>query len=167
MVNFNNSLLGTPLAQDPAITLKNYIQTNWDTYSSGVTPPTAAKILFDTKFSRLDKANFVIIEPMPGDTESQVIGNGRYVYDDVRRIQIFCNSKSSYNDRWLMERHITNLINANMLGMQAQGIIWAMIDKFEETRMQPESKTNIPEIESTLIARSWAFILLRYEDIRT
>jgi len=154
------------LVQDPAITLKNYISTNWASFVSGVTPPLAATILFDTKFSRLDKANFVIIEPMPGDTESQVIGNGRYVYDDVRRIQIFCNSKTAFNDRWLMERHITNLINANMLGMQAQGIIWAMIDKFEEIRMQPEAKTNIPEIQSTSIARSFAFILLRYEDVR-
>jgi len=160
MATWQNTSSGAALAQDPSITLKNFIETG---YTIGT--PAKATVYFDTKFARLDKPNAIIVENMPITIRTQTLGSNREEIDNVKRVQVYCNSKSAKNHRWLIEQHILDIINTNKTGMSANGIKWAKIETFQEIVMQADGDTNTPQIASTEISRSFAMVRLRYENI--
>jgi len=150
--------LGTPFVTDPAISLKNYISTNYI-----IATPPIAQVNFDTKFSRMDKPNIIVIEKMPKTITAQNLGSTRFRYDDVKRVQIFCTGKSSINNRYLIEEHIEDIINANPLGMQADGIKHTFITEFQEISRRVDNDTSKVIVASTDVSRSFATVFLRYE----
>ena len=71
-----NAQLSAVFAQDPTISLKSFLSTNW-TVSTGYSPPAAAAIKFDTKFGSFTGYNMIIIEDMPQITKAQTLGKSR------------------------------------------------------------------------------------------
>ena len=150
--------LDTAFVKDPAITLKDYIDTNYI-----ISTPAKANVNFDTKFARLDKPNHIIIENMTYKIQDQILGAGRFSFNDIKRLQILCNSRSAKNDKFLMEQHVQEIINANPLGMQSDGIQWAFITDFTPLPMDTATTINVPEVESTDVARSFALVTMHYD----
>ena len=142
---------------------------NWTT-TTGYSPPAASTIKFDTKFGAFKgKVNYVIVENMPVSIKSQVLGNSRYQYTDVKRLQILCPGPSAKNNKWLMEKHIDSIINGNPTILQTTyGIDTVTISEF--TEIVPESedmKTGMVPNIADQTARSFATVTLMFETYST
>lgn len=143
---------------DTSIILKNFIS---DSYTIG--QPPKAQVDFDTKFARMDKFNHIIVENMPKMYNKKTLGGNRFAVEDVKRIQVFCSRPSAINDRFLIETHLMDIINANPLGMQSSGVQQAFITQFSPIITQTDAKTNEGEVETTAFARSYALCTLYYD----
>ena len=155
--------LGTAFTQDPSISLKNYLSTNWSTVT-GYTVPISNAVRFDTKFSNMSGENFVVIENMPQTIKPQILGKGRTRTQDVKRIQILCIGHSSINNRWSMEQHIDSLINGNPLGMITDGIDIIELSDFTLLENTPDN-TKMPS-SVVVKSRSKATCTLTYDKYR-
>ena len=153
--------LGTVLTQDPSISLKSFLSTNW-AVATGYSPPIAAAIRFDTKFGNMSGENFVIIENMPQTIKPQILGKGRVRITDVKRLQIYCVGHSSKDNKWKMEKHIESLINGNPQGLNANGIDIIDLSEFVEIEAAPDNPKN--PAGTTVIARSRALVSLIYDE---
>src|SRR5689334_5519983 len=110
----------------------NFISSNW---GGGVTP-VAAAINFDTKWSRLDKLNHVIVEKMPNQITPQTLGASRSRFTDYYRIQVYCTGFSAINNKYNIEQEIQRIIQGNVTGIQtvnsvATGIDFILMESFE------------------------------------
>lgn len=143
-----------------------WITANWTT-STGYTVPASSAIKIDTKFgSGKGFFNFIIIEEMPKNTKSQVLGNGRYDTVEVKRIQILCIGTTAKTTLYNMEKHIESLVNGNPTGMQTTyGIDWINLSDFTPipTSENDDTLTNLTPNTGFQKARSRATITLRYE----
>jgi len=138
--------------RDTSIDLKTFLSANY-TLSS----PAAASINFDTKFERLNKPNHIIVERMPRLIKPEVLGAGRFRYEDVKRIQIICTGQSALNNRYLIEEHLDDIVNANPTGMQATyGIDELLLTNFTTIRVVTEDQLNHVQAIPTETARSFA-----------
>lgn len=161
LATLNNVMTGSPMG-DTSIILKDYIKLGYI-----ITQPPKTDVNFDTKFARMDKYYHVIVESMPNGLEFQELGGARFRVSDVKRIQIFASRTSAINDKFLMERHILDIINANPLGMQGSGVQQAFITNFNPIIYQKDAKTDKFEVDITTISRSFALCTLEYELLRT
>src|SRR3989304_285169 len=157
--------LGTAFTVDPSVGLWTYLKSIWGT-STGYAVPAVGSVKFDTKFGEQKGFyNFVIIENMPQTIKPQILGAGRFRYNDVKRIQVMCLGPSAKNNKWLMEKHIESLLNGNVTGMQpTYGIDEMILTEFSEIFVQPDP--NITALMPTKIdmARSRALITLIYDE---
>ena len=165
MVNIlKNAQLGTAFTVDTSVGLWTYLKSIWGT-STGYAVPDVTKVKFDTKFGEQKGFfNFVIIENMPIQSKPQILGAGRFRYNDVKRIQVMCLGPSAKNNKWLMEQHIESLLNGNITGMQATyGVDEFILTEFSEIFVQPDP--NITALMPTKIdmARSRALVTLIYD----
>ena len=156
-----NSQLSGVFTQDPSISLKNFLSTNW-TVVTGYVPPIATTIRFDTKFGNMSGENFVVIENMPQTIKPQILGKGRTRTVDTKRLQIYCVGHSSKDNKWKMERHIDSLINGNPTGLTANGIDIMELGEFVEIEAAPDNPKN--PAGTTVIARSRALVTLTYDE---
>lgn len=156
--------LGTAFTVDTAVGLWTYLKSIWAT-STGYTVPDVTKVKFDTKFGEQKGFyNFIIVENMPIMSKPQILGAGRFRYNDVKRIQVMCLGPSAKNTKWLIEQHIESLLNGNVTGMQATyGVDEFILEEFTEIFVQPDP--NITALMPTKIdqARSRATIRLIYD----
>lgn len=168
-----NKLINSRLSAvipDPSLSLKTFLSNNWST-TTGYTVPTSTAIKFDTKFgSGKGFFNFVLIEEMPKKINPQILGSGRYVNIEVKRIQIMCIGTTAKITKWNMERHIESLINGNPTGLQTTyGIDWFHVTDFNEipTSENDTTITNLQPNTGFEKARSSAQITMRYESEST
>lgn len=158
--------LGTAFTQDPSISLKSYLSTNWTT-STGYSVPTAANVKFDTKFGSFTGFNLVIIEDMPKTSQAQTLGKSRTRNTETKRIQIWCRGTSGKNNRYLMEKHIDSLINGNITGLQANGIDLMELDDFTEIPQITDDEINKAQPQRQEVWRSRATVRLVYDLYQT
>lgn len=157
-----NAQLGAVFSQDPSISLKTFLSTNW-TVSTGYSPPTAASIKFDTKFGSFTGFNMIIIEDMPKIIQTQTLGKGRTRVTENKRIQIWCRGTSGKNNRYLIEKHIDSLINGNPRGMISDGIDIMELDDFREIPQITDSEINTAQPQRQEVWRSVATVRLIYD----
>lgn len=157
-----NAQLSAVFSQDPTISLKNYLSTNWATVT-GYSPPAAAAIKFDTKFGSFTGFNLVIIEEMPKSVESQIVGKGRTRVTETKRLQIWCRGSSAKNNRYLMEKHIDSLINSNPTGLTSDGIDEMHLDDFTEIPQITDDEINKAQPQRQEVWRSRATVRLVYD----
>jgi len=159
-----NAQLSGVFTVDPAVALWTFIKNNWGTVT-GYTVPVVANVKFDTKFGDMIGYNFVIVENMPVDIKPQILGAGRFRYNDTKRIQIMCEGTSAKNTKWNMERHIDSIINGNVTGMQATfGIDEVLLSEFVEIPVGV-TETDITQRKASrvLTARSRALATLIFD----
>src|SRR3990167_5756709 len=99
---------------DTSVGLKSFLSDNYT-----LSAPAKASVNFDTKMDRLEKENHIIVTRMPNTAKHELLGGGRYRYLDVKRVQVICTGHSALNNRYLIEQHLDDIINANIKGMQA------------------------------------------------
>lgn len=157
-----NAQLSAVFSQDPSISLKSWLSTNWTT-TTGYSPPAAALVKFDTKFHSFTGMNLVIIEEMPKTTESQTLGKGRTRVTETKRLQIWCRGSSAKNNRYLMEKHIDSLINGNPTGLQSDGIDEMHLDDFTEIPQITDDEINKAQPQRQEVWRSAAQVRLAYD----
>lgn len=157
MATLKNTITDAAMT-DTAIILKNYISAGYI-----ISQPPKTSVNFDTKFARMDKYYHIIVENMPEMHNLFILGSSMFRIEDVKRVQIFASRTSAINDRFLMERHILDIINANPLGMSGSGIQQAFITQFTPIITQPDQKTTDGEVEVSGIARSFALVTLQYD----
>lgn len=172
-----NSRLDAVFSTDPAVALWTYVKSIWNTATGYTTVPdygvasgSITKIKFDTKFGQAKGfQNYWIVENMPNLVKPQILGASRYVYEDVKRVQIFCIGPNSKNTKWLMERHTDSLINGNPTGMQATyGIDTIQISNFQDIPVEePDSEVSNLQPNKFYKARSFATVTLKYEQYST
>lgn len=175
MVTWSTAQTGSPLTQDPSISLKNMLAGDGSTTPAGLWGSTgasgslmpAAQVRFDTKFGRYDLHNMVIVEKMPVKHYEQSLGMQRFRINEVKRVQIWCDTKSSLNNRWLVEQECFRIINGNPLYLQGVGIDW-----IEATDLNPiptrgmDQQADNAEREDTL-ARSYFLVKMIYDVMKT
>jgi len=170
MVNIlKNSRLNAAFTTDPSVALWTYIKSIWGT-TTGYSPPASATVKFDTKFGEQKGFfYFVIIENMPETIKPLQIGAATFMYDAVKRLQIFCIGPTAKDKKWKMERHIESLINADLKGMQTTyGINSVRISQFTELpgEVESEQKNESPTKEFQ-VARSYALVSMTFEQFQT
>lgn len=157
-----NAQLGAVFSQDPSISLKSYLSTNWTT-TTGYSPPSTANIKFDTKFGSFTGFNMIIIEDMPKTIASQTLGKGRTRVTENKRIQIWCRGTSGKNNRYLIEKHIDSLLNGNPRGMISDGIDIVELDDFREIPQITDDEINKAQPQRQEVWRSVATVRLIYD----
>lgn len=164
-----NKLLNSRLSAitpDPSVSFDTWLSANWATVT-GYTVPTSSAIKIDRKFgSGKGFFNFIIIEEMPKRITPQIVGSGRYVNFETKRIQIMCIGTDAKTTKWNMERHIESLVNGNPTGMQTTyGIDWIHLTEFNEipTSENDQTLTNLQPNTGFQKARSTAQITMRWE----
>lgn len=156
--------LGTAFVQDPAISLMKFLKTNWDQPVVFTAVP-KANINFDTKWARADFPNSIIIEQMNVKSEDQALGRTRIRYHHYFKIQVFCKGTSALNNRYQIEQHLEDLINANSTAERGDGF-----DEFGIEGWQPVQTWTDDEIskvtvttKNTTESRSKAIVHVIYE----
>src|SRR6185312_14459764 len=81
-----------------------------------------ASVYFDDKWARADYANNVIIEQLRIEEQDQSLGKARIRYHHYFQVQIFCKGENAINNRFLIEQHIEDIINANPTAERGDGI---------------------------------------------
>lgn len=164
-----NSRLGT-ISPDPSISFDTWLTSVWSTVT-GYTVPASSAIKIDTKFgSGKGFFNFIIIEEMSKNIKPQILGSGRYVNTEVKRIQIMCIGTTAKVTKWNMERHIESLVNGNPAAMQTTyGIDWIHLTDFNEipTSENDQTITNLQPNTGFQKARSSALVSMRWESEST
>ena len=147
---------------DTSIILMNYLKTQYQIITTPV--PLYVDINFDTKFARMEKHNQVIIERMPNVVTPQILGGGRFAYQDTKRIQIACSRTGAIDNGYNLERNLDDIINGNPIGMQANGVDFALISNFTPIVVRTEQQINEWEAEATetTLYRSFALATLYY-----
>lgn len=153
-----NSLLDTAFVTEPAEALKTYIS---DNYIIGT--PAKADTKFDTKFGNLSERNIIIIENIANSTKRMTLGIQRYAYNETKRVQIFCRGSTAKNNKYLIEQHIEDIINANSLGMQSYGIISVIIESFQDISTEADGDISKGKPRKETIFRSSALVRMYYE----
>ncbi len=161
-----NARLSAVFSQDPTISLKSYLSTNWTT-TTGYSPPAAATIKFDTKFGSFTGFNFVIVEDMPKISKPETLGKGRVRVTENKRIQILCRGTSAKNNLYLMEKHIDSLINGNPLGLISDGIDLMELDDFTPIPVITDNEITQTQPQRQEVWRSRASVRLIYDLYQT
>jgi len=164
-----NSRLSAAFTTDPSVALWTYIKSIWGTVT-GYTVPAVATVKFDTKFGEQKGFfYFVIVENMPENIKPLQIGAATFMYESVKRLQIFCIGPSAKDKKWKMERHIESLINGDLRGMQTTyGINSVTISQFSELPGEGETnQKNESPTKDFQVARSYALVTLRHEAYQT
>lgn len=156
--------LGTAFTQDPAISLMKFIKTNWDQPVTFTAVP-KANINFDTKWARADFANHIIIEQMTVKPEDAALGRSRIRYHHYFRVQVFCKGDSALNNRYKIEQHLEDLINANPAAERGDGFDEFMLEGWQPVPSWTDEELNKVTVntKNTTQSRSKAIIHIIYE----
>lgn len=160
--NLVSAQTGAAFSQDPAITLKDFLEDNWE-----ISDPAASLINFDTKLERFDKYLHCIVENISDPADIADIGASRFTHEDVKRVQLIGYRKNAKDQIWKMKERIEAIINANPTGMQANGIEQAFIIDYQDLISSPTfDDVKQPEARMTGEIRSRFLIKLRYDKVK-
>lgn len=149
---------------DTSVLLLNFLKTGYQALTSPT--PAYANILFDTKWSRMDKYAMVIIEKMPGNITTPILGSNRFRYEVYKRVQLLTRRNSAINDLYNLESNIETIINTNPTGQWANGIDQLFVTNFTPVLIKPgDDQILIGETidQTATLARSFAIIKMIYE----
>ena len=168
------------LPADPAVTLANYLRTNWppggantagtaDSELTPYNPPTTmGNIKFDTKFQNLLNAKHaIVVENMIQHLTPVVLGMNRVSHEDVKRIQVWAtgtNPGNALDKRWKMEQQIESLVNANPLNVANTREV--ILGEFQEIAVWFDADISKGIVNAPYVARSYALCSMYYDKAR-
>lgn len=165
---------GTPMPQDPAISLKFLLQTSdltdpigqWGSTGANPSLPAAAAVNVDTKWGPSGMHNKILIENMPRLTEYQQLGGARIRTTDVKRVQVWCDTLNAVTNKWLIEEEIRRLIMANKLGFKAVGIDEVLLMQgFQDIDVSGMDGDADQVQRGGYLARSYCLVKMIYDEI--
>lgn len=172
-----NASLNAVFSKDTTIALRDFLRDNWpaggamgDSALTKFVDPTTTpngRVIFDTKFNRMDFLYHVIIEPIPISPRMRY-GGGRTLVTDRKRIQIFAGPTNNAKDKkWKLEQQVFSMINANPHALNADGVKRQTVSEFTEIRTYNDGDITRGVADSSQIARSAAIVSLWYDMIKS
>jgi len=164
---------GSPFAQDPAISLKFLLGADntttpagqWGSAGASSSLPLISTVNIDTKWGPSGMHNRILIENFPRIVKYQVIGGVRTRTWDIKRVQVWCDTKNAVQNKWLIEEEIKRIVNGFKLGLQSVGIDEMIFERgFEDIEIEEPGVSG--EVgKGGYLARSDCLIKLIYDEI--
>lgn len=154
--------LSAAFTTDPAISIKSYISGNWDQPSTFLPVP-LAQVYFDTKFAKILDNN-IIVRELNKIIDKQTLGASRFRYHHFFKVHILCKGNAAINNRYQIEQHIEDIINANPKD-NTDGFDEFFINSFLPIQIENDQLLNQLKIDTkmTTVSRSAATIEAIYD----
>lgn len=156
-----NVNLGTAFIKDPVVALKDFIFNNYTILS-----PAKTDVRFDTVFGQIaGKKNHIIVKGLNTLVETSVAGNSRKRYQLICKVHMLCYGNDAQSNLFAIKEHLDDIINANPLGMESDGIHEISIYEIQQINIVTEEVLNTQQNTKEFSFRDTLNVKLIYNKI--